>query len=151
MLPQIQLIQPPLISIKNKKNMEHEEKKEKLEVGPALRLVGMTWVSMLIIYFLPLTVWAIMLKIILGLFVLVVIRGSFQPIWDRYETMGAFVTMQAVWVAGLFWISPFFHPLQYIFIFLIVLGMATKFKQIKHINSGLGSSLNPNLQRPNNN
>lgn len=129
---------------------QENTKEEKLEVGPALRLVGMTWVPMLIIYFLPSTTWALVLKIILGLFIIAVIRGSFQPIWDKYETMGAFVTMQAVWFAGLFWISPFFQPLQYIFIFLIVLGMATKFKQIRHINNGLGPNLNPNLQRPDN-
>jgi hypothetical protein len=118
---------------------------EKLEVAPPLRLVGMTWVSMIIIYFLPSAVWAIVLKVIIGIFIFSVIRGSFFPIWKRYETMGAFVTMQAVWFAGLLWIPESLSFLRYVFVFLIILGFATKFKQIKHINQGKGPDLNPNL------
>ncbi len=117
------------------------EKNEKIEVGPCLRLVGMTWIPMLIIYFLPSAIWAIVTKIFLGIFIFVVIRGAFQPIWDRYSTMGAFVTMQALWFAGLLWIPDSLSFLRYVFTFLIVLGFFTKLKQIRHINKGLGPDL----------
>lgn len=115
---------------------------EKLELGPPLRLAGISWVLILVIFLLPSTVWATVLKIILGIFLFGTIRGSFYPIWDRYETMGAFVTMQVVWFAGLLWIPESLSFLRYLFIFLIVLGIATKCKQIKHINEGKGARLN---------
>ena len=125
--------------------MERDQlKNEKLEIGPPLRLMGMTWLPMLIIFFLPSTVWAIVFKIVLGLFVIGVITAAFQPLWDRYETMGAFVTMQALWFAGLLWIPESLSFLTYVFSFLIILGIATKFKQIKRINKGLGPDLRHN-------
>jgi hypothetical protein len=111
---------------------------ERLEVGPPLRLVGMTWAAILIIYFLPMTVWAIVLKIILGIFIFAVIRGSFYPMWKNYGNMGAFVTMQAIWFAGLLWIPEALSFLRFVFGLLIILGIVTIFKQIKHINKGMG-------------
>ena len=130
---------------KDFEKMKKVSEVERLEVEPPLRLVGMTWVSMTIIYFLPSAVWAIILKIIIGIFIFATIRGSFFPIWKRYETMGAFVTMQSVWFAGLLWIPESLSFLRYVFGFLIILGIATKFKQIKHINQGKGPYLNKNL------
>lgn len=135
------------IELKKKSETESHLKKatenDKLEIGPPLRLIGMIWIAMVFIYFLPFTIWAIVIKIILGLWVLIVIASSFKPFWDRYVTMGAFVTLQALWFAGLLWISePIF--LRYIFLFLIIIGVGAKFKQIKHINDGQGPELNKN-------
>ena len=118
----------------------------KLEVAPSLRLVGMTWIPIIIIYLLPQTTWGFILKAVLLLFVVIVIVGSFSSFWDRYETMGAFVTMQTVWLAGFLWIPNSLSFLRYVFVFLIILGIATKFKQIGHINKGLGADLRKNNQ-----
>lgn len=118
---------------------------DRLRIGPPLRLMGLTWVLMFIIYFLPSAFWAVALKIFLWIFVIVVVRAAFQPVWNRYATMGAFVTMQALWFAGLLWIPESFSFLRYIFSFLIVLGIFTKNAQIKKINEGLGPDLRKNI------
>lgn len=118
--------------------------KEKLELAPPMRLVGMTWAILLIIYFLPPTTWAVILKIILGLFLLVIIRGSFSAFWERYATMGAFVTMQTAWFVGLLWTPSHFNFIRYIFVVLIILGIFTKVRQIRHINKGYGPDLSKN-------
>jgi len=118
-------------------------KDKRVEVGAPLRLMGMGYACLLLIYFLPLVWWGIILKVLFGIFLIVVIKGSFHPMWDQYETMGAFVTLQTIWFAGFLWVPDHFLFLRYIFGFLIVLGILTKYKQIEHINKGLG----PNLKR----
>lgn len=125
--------------IGNKKIIEGE----KLEIGPPLRYIGMNYIAMVFIYFLPFTIWAVIIKIILCFWVLIVIASSFKPFWSRYVTMGAFVTLQSAWFAALLWISePIF--LRYIFLFLIITGVVAKFKQIKNINNGMGPNLRQN-------
>jgi len=131
--------------MKKDKRKKIVKNKVLLEIAPAFRLVGMIWISILIIYFLPASFWFFVFKIILGLFIIVTIKGSFHPMWDEYETMGAFVTMQAVWFFGLIWIPwnmfSYSYLFHFILTFLIVIGFATKIKQIKNINKGLGPDL----------
>ena len=81
---------------------------------------------------------------ILGIFVFVVIVGSFGPIWDEYETMGAFVTLETLWFAGMLWTPNSWWCFRLLFGFLLVLGIETKFRQIDHINKSLGADLRKN-------
>lgn len=113
-----------------------------LDIWPPFRLIGMSWTALLVIYFLPNSTWALIIKFILGLFILIVVRGSFQPIWNEYATMGAFVTMQTIWFIGLLWTPTSFWYFHILFTFLIVLGIKTKIYQIKNINKGLSPKLN---------
>jgi|SRR3989344_202412 len=115
--------------------------KTHLDIWPPFRLVGISWTLLLVIFFLPDPTWAIILKVLLGLCLLMVVFASFQPMWDKYVTMGAFVTIQILWFIGLLWTPAQFWYFRWIFIFLIILGIKTKIHQIKHINTGLGADL----------
>ncbi len=125
--------------------MNSEELHKEVSFGPPLRLMGIGWVCLLIIYFLPLVWWGILLKVLAAISLFAVIKASWHPIWNSYVTMGAFVVMQTVWFAGILWTPGSFVFMKYIFGFLIVLGILTKYKQIKHIKKGLS----PDLQQRN--
>jgi hypothetical protein len=117
------------------------EKSQRVDMGAPLRLVVMGWTALLLLYFLPLIWWGIILKFLSGIFLVALIIGSFQPVWDRYVTMGAFLTMQVAWFALFLWVPDYLVFLRYVLSLLIVLGIFTKFKQIQHINKGLGPDL----------
>ena len=114
-----------------------------LDIWPPFRLIGMSWVLLIIIFLLPNQTWGITLKLLLGAYLLfAIIRGSFHQMWDEYVSMGAFVTMQTIWFIGILWTSNSFWYFKLLFAFLIILGIKTKLHQIKNINKGLGAKLN---------
>ncbi|MFA6285548.1 MAG: hypothetical protein WC643_03425 [Parcubacteria group bacterium] len=113
-----------------------------LDFFPPFRLIGMSWILLLAIFFLPNQIWGLILKIILGFFLFVVVYGSFHKMWEEYVTMGAFVTMQTMWFAGFLWTPMKFWYFNLLFAFLIVLGIKTKIYQIRNINKGLGPKIN---------
>ncbi len=116
-----------------------------LSKAPPLWLIGMTCAALVVIAFLPFTFWGYVGMTLLGLFVLVVIRGSFQPIWDEYKTMGAFVTLETIWFAGMFWAPLHWEWFHFLFGFLFLIGIVAKFRQIDRINKGLGPDLRKDI------
>jgi hypothetical protein len=117
-----------------------------LDFWPPFRLIGMSWILLLIIFFLPNQIWGLILKTLFGFFLFGVVYGAFQKIWEEYATMGAFVAMQTIWFAGLLWTPIEFWYINLLFAFLIMLGIKTKIYQIRNINKGLGSKINNPLQ-----
>jgi len=112
-----------------------------------MRMLGMTCVPLLVISFLPLSGWGYVGIVILGLWILMTLRGAFHPTWDEYETIGAFVTLGTLTFAGVIWTPESWWWLRLVFGFLFVTGIATKFKQIDHINKGLGPDLSKDGDR----
>lgn len=106
---------------------------EKLSKLIPIRFMGMSWVPLIVIYWLPTYWWGYILKIILAIWILGVIKSSFSPMWEKYETLGAFVTLNTIWLTAILWIH---NPswISYVFSFLIVLGFMTKFHQIDKSN-----------------
>jgi len=115
--------------------------KEKLEKGPPLMLLGMTCFPILVTAMLPYSFWGYIGMVALGGFALIVVTGSFDQNWDKYETMGAFVTLGTIWFTGLVWVPLSWWWLRFLLGFLFLTGIAAKFKQIDHINNGLGADL----------
>lgn len=110
---------------------------KKIESSPPLRMMIMTWLLLLVIYFTPLNGLWIILKIFLSLYLIGVILNSFRaPIWEEYETMGAFITMQTLWFAGILWMPNTYFYIKFILGFLICLGIGTMLNMIKTKNEG---------------
>jgi hypothetical protein len=107
---------------------------EKLTIAAPVRLMILSWVPLFGIYQLPSTLWAWLIKAVLVLFIISVIHASMAPMWDAYENMNAFVTMQLLWFAGILWLPDSFVALKYVCGFLIVLGLATMKSHVSTVN-----------------
>ena len=101
-----------------------------LELGPPVRLVVMGVVCIVGIIYLPMVWWGIISKCILGFFLVGVVVGSFKDVWEDYETMGAFVTIQLVsFTAILLWADV--TIIRWVASFAIVTGWFTMHYRIK--------------------
>lgn len=109
------------------------ETTENLSKMPLIRFSGMTLIPVFIIYVLPNIWWGFILKAILLFWLVITIRASFSPIWQRYGTLGAFVVWNTLIFAALLWLG---EPnwLRFILSFLLVLSFATQFHQIDNAN-----------------
>ena len=112
---------------------------EPLDKMVPFRVVGMSWAPLLLIYFLPNSWWGIILKIVAGIILLVVWVSTFSPMWNTYQTLGAFTILNTVYLAGILWLGSATWPI-YVFSFLIVLAFMTKLKFINDYNRDIRSS-----------
>jgi hypothetical protein len=102
----------------------------KLDIMPPIRLVIMGVVCIAGIIFLPNDWWGIVVKIFLALFLIGTIKGAFSDVWEEYETMGAFVTMQLAAFTAIF-LFPDASAMRLVAIFLIMLGWFTMIQRVK--------------------
>lgn len=109
---------------------------EALDKMVPFRVVGMSWAPLLFIYFLPNSWWGIILKIVAGIILLVVWVSTFSPMWNAYQTLGAFTVLNTVYLAGILWLGSV-SWLIYVFSLLIVLAFMTKLKFINDYNRNL--------------
>lgn len=107
-----------------------EKEKSGLDWFVPIRFILMTWVSLIVIYWLPNPWWGIALKVLLGIWILYMFMSSFSPMWKEYKYLFAFVVFNNLWLAGILWINK---PswLIYIFALLIVLTFLTEYKAMK--------------------
>lgn len=109
------------------------ETTEKLSKMPLIRFSGMTLIPVFIIYILPNIWWGFILKAVLLFWLIINIKASFSRIWDRYETLGAFVIWNILLFAALLWLGQS-SWLRFIIGFLLVLSFATQFHHIDKVN-----------------
>ncbi len=65
-----------------------------VKLGPPVRFVTMGVFCILGLIYLPNAWWGIIIKLLLGVWLLGTIKGAFSDAWYKYETLGAFVTIQ---------------------------------------------------------
>jgi len=103
---------------------------EKLDIWPPIRLVLMGVICLAGIIFLPNSWWGLVVKVLLAVWLVGVVAGSFGALWDRYETMGAFVVFQLLAAAAIMLFSHIFW-VTLIAILVIILGWATMLSHIR--------------------
>lgn len=113
-----------------------EKSKGYLDWMVPIRFIGMTWVPLIAIYWLPNPWWGITLKIILGLWILNTLRASFDQMWNEYDHLFAFVVFNNLYLAGILWLQK---PswLIYISSLLIVVAFSVMYKHINDHNKKL--------------
>jgi hypothetical protein len=106
------------------------ENKTGLEYGPPTRLVSMGLICIVGLIYLPNIWWGFILKFLLGMSLLGTIGSSFKDLWEEYETMGAFVTVQLVSFTAILLFGNI-DTVRWMACFVIVFGWFTMHKRIK--------------------
>ena len=98
-----------------------------------VRLVMMAYVPLFLTSLLSNNWLGLTLKILSILWALIPIKAAFSSMWEKYEFLGAFVTLNTIWFAILVFANG---PgwLNFVLGFLIVIGFGTMFKHIGRIN-----------------
>lgn len=97
---------------------------DNLDIWPPIRLVSMGAICLAGIVYLPNAWWGILIKVVLAIWLLSTVIGSFGNLWNEYETMGAFVTIQLAAIAAIM----IFTDVLWVTIlasFIIILGWMT--------------------------
>lgn len=105
-----------------------------MDKKPLLRLISLTFVPIIALYFVPFTWWGVLLHIVGFIWILLTFRASLAPMWDEYETATAYLIQETILFAVLVNLYKFDIVNFYIYLiilFLMWLGHATMIKHVE--------------------
>ena len=115
-----------------------------IKIWTPFKLMLISWLLVYLIFITADTTTGFIFKVFIGLLLITHVKRSFSEVYEKYVTMGAFVTMQTTWFIGVLWMPEKFWYINFVLYFLILLGIEAKVKQIKNINKGLSPDLREN-------
>ena len=111
-----------------------------------IRFIITQWIPLIFIFELPNNSWGLLIKIVLGLWLLQTLKSAFSPMFDKLVSgFGAGIFLKSLWFSLIWLLAP--HWSIYIFLFLLVTSFATMFWMIDKHNKEYMSALYDELKK----